>query len=246
MAIAFENRTVFEAYYETSCNDTGIEYVSESSIFSSVGRAFKSIKETIMRLIRTAIKWIKDTFNKLTGRSKDISYYEQLPEKKKSGSTDVIKVTDDEYYDNNRESIKIHDCIIIDEKLEVAVNSLDIFFEDIEDNIEALANGETDIEEISDDEYNDMMATFKRRDVFVGGSNAMVTILLLANKIFEDAQKSLDDLDIDKVTKKYENNEYKEKIVAYVSSISDKYLKPLLEVVKEMIRFITAIRKAIK
>ena len=247
MAIKFENRTVFEAYYESSCNENGITYVSESSFFSSISSFLKTLKDNIIKLIREALKWIRDTFNKLTGRSRDISYYEKLPEpEKKSGSANVLKVTDDEYFDNNREDVKIHDCIVIDEQLEVAVNSLDVFFEDVEENIKAIADGNDDIQDISEEEYNNMMATFKRRDVFVGGSVAMTTILKLAKNIFEDAEKSLDNLTIDKVTKKYENNEYKEKILAYVSGIGDKYLKPLVEVVKEMLRFIKGIYKAIR
>ena len=247
MAIKFENRTLFEAYYESSCNENGITYVSESSFFSSIGSFLKRMKDNIIKLIGEALKWIRNTSNKLTGRSRDISYYENQPEpEKKSGSTNVYKVTDDEYYDNNREDVKIHDCIVIDDQLEGAVNSLDIFFEDIEDNIEAIADGDDDIQDISEEEYNNMMATFKRRDTFVGGSVTMTTILNLAKNIFEDAEKSLDNLTVDKITKRYENNEYKEKILAYVSGIGDKYLKPLFEVVREMLKFIKAIYKAIR
>ena len=247
MAIKFENRTLFEAYYESSCNENGITYVSESSFFSSISNFLKTLKDNIIKLIREALKLIRDTFNKLTGRSRDIGHYENQPEpEKKSGSTNVFKVTDDEYFDNNREDVKIHDCIVIDDQLEVAVNSLDMFFEDVEENIEFIADGNEYIQDISEEEYNNMMATFKRRDTFVGGSVAMTTILKLAKNIFEDAEKSLDNLTIDKVTKKYENNEYKEKILAYVSGIGDKYLKPLVEVVNEMLRFIKAIYKAIR
>lgn len=56
MAIKFENRTVFEAYYESTCNESGITYVSESSFFSSIGSFFKRMKENILKLIREALK----------------------------------------------------------------------------------------------------------------------------------------------------------------------------------------------